>query len=272
MLIKVTDAGGLLLEGSEDFGSFSIEIGENAGRCAGAALARIARMEGEGYAWVRQDGLRAICPRAGEAEWEAGLAKMVGFAASKGWLDPEGAIRAHIVNSEALAGANPDSLAAVDSLSFKQAMRNLAGGVAVVATGHGAAKSGLTVTAVTSVSIEPPCLLICVNKSSASHDVILANGNFAVSLLGSQHEEIAMRFAGAGGVTGIDRFDLGQWDCGPTGSPLLADAICSMDCELLMHQSVGSHGVFIGRVVGTRHFAGAPLVNFQGQLVALAGT
>ncbi len=270
MLIRVTGEGGLLLEGPEDFGSFAIEIDVNAGRCARAALSRIARLEGENYAWVRQDGLRAISPRAGDAEWEAGLAKMVSYAASKGWLDPQGAIRAHIVNAEALAAAGRDGREAVDAQAFKQAMRNLAGGVAVVATGQGDARSGLTITAVTSVSVEPPCLLICVNKSSASHDVILANGTFAVSLLGAQHEELAMRFAGAGGVSGLDRFALGEWDCGATGSPILADAICSMDCELLMHQSVGSHGVFIGRVVGTEHRAGSSLVNFQGQLVGLA--
>ncbi len=271
MLIRVTGDGGLLLEGPEDFGSFAIEIDSGAGQMAGAALARIARVEGENYAWVRQDGLRTIAPRAGDADWEAGLAKMIAYAASKGWLDPEGAIRAHIVNAEALAGAAQDSLAAVDGQAFKQAMRNLAGGVAVVATGQGNDRSGLTVTAVTSVSVEPPCLLICVNKSSASHDLIIANGTFAVNLLGSQHEQLAMRFAGAGGVTGLDRFDLGTWESGPTGSPMLADAICSMDCELLIHQSVGSHGVFIGRVVGTQHRTGSPLVNFQGQLVALAG-
>ncbi|MGB3500619.1 MAG: flavin reductase family protein [Mesorhizobium sp.] len=271
MLIRVTSQGRLFLEKSDDFRSFAIEIDADAGHCAGPALARIARLEGDAYAWVSQDGLRALSTRAGDAEWEAGLAGMVKYAASKGWLDPQGAIRAHIVNADALSAAKADGLAGVDVQSFKQAMRNLAGGVAIVATGCGSEKSGLTVTAVTSVSIDPPCLLICVNKSSASHDAILANGTFAVSILGDQHDELARRFAGVDGVTGLARFELGDWESGATGSPILADAICSLDCELLMHQSVGSHGVFIGRVVATNDVAGAPLVNFQGQFVGLTG-
>lgn len=271
MLIKVTDRGDLLLEGAEDFGRFSISIDPGAGALAGAALDRIARLDGTDYAWVSQEGLRTISPFAGVAEWESGLARMAAYAASKGWLDPEGAIRAHIVNAQAMVRESDDTLAAVDADHFKQAMRNLAGGVAIVATGSAGNRTGLTVTAVTSVSTEPPCLLVCVNKSSLSHDAILANGRFSVNLLGTQHEALAMRFAGMCGLSGAARFEGSNWESGRTGSPFLTEAICAMDCEILMHQAVGSHGIFIGRVVGTKHGEGAPLVNFRGRMMALGG-
>ncbi|TKT69727.1 flavin reductase [Aquamicrobium sp. LC103] len=196
---------------------------------------------------------------------------MLDFAATKGWLDPDGAIRAHIENAEALARQGREALPGVNAQCFKDAMRNLAGGVALVTTGEGNRRSGLTVTAVTSVSAEPPCLLVCVNTSSASHDAILANGAFAVSLLGARHEEVALRFAGVGGIKGAERFLGTDWVPGPTRSPMLTDALCAMDCEVLMHQVVGSHGIFIARVVSTRNGAGEPLVNFQGKLRAFCG-
>ncbi len=160
--------------------------------------------------------------------------------------------------------------ASLGAADFRAAMRNLAGGVAIVTTGDGAVRHGLTVTAVTSVSADPPMVLVCINAASASHDVVLRHGGFAVNILGPEHAALAWRFAGRCGVQGAARFEGEAWSIAPGGSPLLGSALCAMDCALETHQRAGSHGVFIGRVLAARHRDGEPLLNFQGAFRALA--
>ena len=158
-------------------------------------------------------------------------------------------------------------LRSVEAAEFRQAMRNLASGVAIVASGVGAARRGLTVSSVTSLCMDPPCLLVGVNSSSETHAAILANGRFGVSLLGSGQEDLALRFAG--GVKGVERFATARWKQGVLDVPLLEPAIGALECVLHHHQVVGTHGLFIGRIVATRGGNGDPLVNFQGALRAL---
>ena len=81
----------------------------------------------------------------------------------------------------------------VEAAEFRLAMRNLASGVAIVATGTDKARRGLTVSSVTSLCMEPPCLLVGINTNSETHDAILTNGSFGVNLLGSD-EDLALRF------------------------------------------------------------------------------
>ncbi len=154
----------------------------------------------------------------------------------------------------------------VEAAEFRQAMRGLASGVAIVATGMGTARRGLTVSSVTSLCMEPPCLLVGINSSSETHDAILANGRFGVSLLGSGQRELALRFAGRDGAKGADRFETATWGKGVLDVPLLQAAIGTLECVLHQHQVVGTHGLFIGRIVATGGGDGAPLVNFRGEL------
>lgn len=158
---------------------------------------------------------------------------------------------------------------AIDIEQFRLAMRNLAGGVSIVATGSGEDRRGMTVSAVTSVSAEPPCLLVCVNRTAEAHDHIVANGAFSVNLLGFEHKDLAMRFAGVGGVRGVTRFEDGAWSAGSLGLPVLDKALCSMECEIMSSTPVGSHQLFVGRIVTVRNRIGGPLVNFQGQFQTL---
>jgi flavin reductase (DIM6/NTAB) family NADH-FMN oxidoreductase RutF len=159
--------------------------------------------------------------------------------------------------------------APVQPTEFRHAMRNLASGVAIVAAGDGNSRRGLTVSSVTSVCTEPPCLLVGINTMSQTHDRILANGCFGVSLLAEGQEALARRFAGQGGVGGAERFEGAPWHRGLTGAPLLQTAICTIDCVVHQHQVVGSHGLFIGRIVATQSRTGGPVVNFQGELHTL---
>ncbi|BCH28942.1 hypothetical protein MesoLjLc_08720 [Mesorhizobium sp. L-8-10] len=265
MEIRVTGEGGLLLAGDDDFTSFAVAVEANA-RCRAAdALRPIARLDGESNAWIDPEQLRGLAPRAGHPEWEKGFSAMVAYAERKGWVDANGAIRAHIVEREPVVAQMPP--VAVDD--FKQAMRNLAGGVAIVATGADSGRRGMTVTAVTSVSAEPPCLLVCVNRSAEAHDVIVANGRFSVNLLDVDHKELALRFAGQDGTKGASRFDEGRWGTGALDLPVLEDALCAIECELMASHVVGSHSMFVGSIVGVDSRAGEPLVNFQGRLQTL---
>jgi flavin reductase (DIM6/NTAB) family NADH-FMN oxidoreductase RutF len=168
------------------------------------------------------------------------------------------------------SGAHLAHFPHVEASEFRNAMRNLAGGVAIVATGTGEARRGLTASSVTSICADPPSLLVGVNTKSEAHDSILANGCFGISLLRAGQEGLARLFAGLDGVSGADRFKNVPWSEAVTGAPLLGTAICAIDCVLQQHQIVGSHGIFIGRIVATREICkGNPVINFQGELRSL---
>lgn len=160
-------------------------------------------------------------------------------------------------------------LRSVEAAEYRSAMRNLASGVAIVATGTGERRRGLTVSSVTSLCMEPPCLLVGINTNSETHDAILANGGFGVSLLGSNQQDLALRFAGRDGAKGLERFQAAPWEQGLLGVPILRTAISSFECVLHHHQVVGTHGLFVGRIVATCGGEGLPLVNFQGALRTL---
>ncbi|WP_249791481.1 flavin reductase family protein [Bradyrhizobium sp. SRL28] len=117
--------------------------------------------------------------------------------------------------------------------------------------------------------MEPPCLLVGINASSETHDAILANGTFGVSLLGGNQQDLALRFAGRHGANAVHRFDTAPWDQGVLDVPVLQSAVCVLECVLHHHQLVGTHGIFIGRIVATRSAQGNPLINFRGELRTL---
>ncbi|WP_225159338.1 flavin reductase family protein [Bradyrhizobium sp. BRP56] len=157
----------------------------------------------------------------------------------------------------------------VQATEFRQAMRNLASGVAIVATGKAAERRGLTVSSVTSICMEPPCLLVGIKVGSETHDGILASRRFGVSLLRSNQEDLALRFGGQEGAKGVHRFDTAPWKQGILDVPLLPNAFCALECVLYDHKVIGTHTIFIGRIVATRVGHGNPLINFRGALRTL---
>lgn len=131
---------------------------------------------------------------------------------------------------------------------FRGAMRRLAHGVCVVTTGEGAGRTGLTATSVTSLSLEPPALLVCVNKASSVLPGLRAYGAFGVNLLGPGHRALAERFAG--GAKGAERYRGAEWTTLATGAALLADAVAAIDCAVEAITEWHTHAVIIGRVAG----------------------
>ena len=140
----------------------------------------------------------------------------------------------------------------VTSEQFKQGMRRLGGAVNIVTSTHNGILAGLTATAVTSLSAQPPQLLACINRAGATFETISKGRCIAVNVLGSRHVALAERFAGMSGEPETDRFSEGIWDAGVTGAPLFKEALVSFDCEIESIFDSGSHGIVIGRICGIR--------------------
>lgn len=148
----------------------------------------------------------------------------------------------------------------VDKAEFRAAMARFPGAVTIVTAAGGGERRGITATAVCSVTADPPSLLVCLNRVTGTCAMVADTGLFNVSLLAGDGGGMAMRFAGAGGVTGEEKFAAGEWSRCERGLPLLADAVVTFCCEVAEQVQAGSHTIFIGQIVGIRLTEGAPLV------------
>ncbi|HEY0327980.1 MAG TPA: flavin reductase family protein [Rhodopseudomonas sp.] len=163
-----------------------------------------------------------------------------------------------------------DVRVAATSAEFRGAMRHLAGGVSIVTTGQGAERAGMTVTSVASLSIEPPSLIVSINRQASSWPLLKRHGFFGVNILSADQLELAERFAGKGGVQGEARFSGAEWTTRVSGVPLLVGALAAIDCEIEHIVERHSHAVLIGRVLDVRAGPrGAALAYWQGQYVVI---
>ncbi|MEH2543477.1 flavin reductase (DIM6/NTAB) family NADH-FMN oxidoreductase RutF [Bradyrhizobium sp. AZCC 2262] len=158
----------------------------------------------------------------------------------------------------------------VTASDFRNAMRQLTGGVSVVTAGRGRDISGMTVTSVSSLSVDPPALIVSINRESSSWPLVKRYGFFGVNILTSDQLDIAERFAGKGGLKGADRFAGARWMTRASGVPLLADALAAIDCEVEDIVERHSHAIIIGPVLDvTVSPRTAALAYWQGQYVAI---
>lgn len=132
------------------------------------------------------------------------------------------------------------------SLDFRLAMRRLAAAVSVITTKKDGEWAGLAATSVSSLSMDPPSLLVCINKSATIRSLLKTGQPFAVNLLGQDHSHISTAFGGA--AKGRERFNTGDWAEGGSGVPTLRDAIAVVECEVDGEIDYGSHTIVIGRV------------------------
>ncbi len=154
--------------------------------------------------------------------------------------------------------------------TLKDAMRLVAGGVSVVTAGDGDERTGLTVTSAVSLSIDPPTMIICVNRNASALPVIAERRHFCVNVLSAEHEPVADRFAGRGGVKGVDRYDEADWRPQATGALALQGAIATIDCEVEEMIERHSHVIVIGAVRAVATRPGEPLVYSRGRYHRLA--
>ena len=158
----------------------------------------------------------------------------------------------------------------VTSGDFRNAMRQLTGGVSVITAGRGRDISGMTVTSVSSLSVDPPALIVSINRESSSWPLVKRYGFFGVNILTSDQIDIAERFTGKGGLKGADRFAGARWTTRASGVPLLVGALAAIDCEVEDIVERHSHAIVIGRVLDVAVSARtAALAYWQGRYVAI---
>lgn len=150
---------------------------------------------------------------------------------------------------------------------FRRAMGCFASGVTVVTAAAEGELAGLTANAFSSVSLEPPMVLVCVDRRARSQDIIRRAGRFAVHILTSDQEEVARQFA----RPGPEKFDDLVWSWGADGSPRLDRCLARLSCRLSAVHAGGDHTIFVGAVeaLDTEEQPAAPLTYFQGRLGAL---
>lgn len=134
---------------------------------------------------------------------------------------------------------------------YRAAMALVAGQVYVIATDGQAGRSGFTATAVASVSISPPTILVCMNATGQSADILRANGCFSVNALSGGDSALADQFAGRTGKVSVARFDIGSWSTHATGAPTYHGALVVFDCRLVKVVEVATHLVCFGEVADT---------------------
>ena len=146
--------------------------------------------------------------------------------------------------------------------AFKQVMGSFASGVTVVTTvdehGH---LWGLTVSAFSSLSLDPPLCLVCVDKRAGSHGALVTSRKLAINILADSQEELSIHFASRSD----DKLASVPHRAGPaTGCPLLVGALATIEGELVDVLSAGDHDIFVAAVLVTTVHPGRPLVYFRG--------
>jgi flavin reductase (DIM6/NTAB) family NADH-FMN oxidoreductase RutF len=157
----------------------------------------------------------------------------------------------------------------VNADDFKKALQQWASGVTVVTTqSEKFGVQGMTVTAFSSVSVNPPQILVCINDSADTGAGIEESRCFAVNVLNSEQQGVSNQFAG--GSSQKERFENTAWEPGITGSPILTDSIVSLDCRIVEKVRAGTHWIIIGEVQDTICRPGNPLLYYCGNYRQLA--
>lgn len=169
--------------------------------------------------------------------------------------------RAHRLDVRPRVTNSPEIFMPIDKADFRRALGHFAAAVTVVTTQRKDGEPvGITVTAFSSLSLEPPLVLICIDKRAKIHDHLERDRFFAVNILREDQESVSRRFASSE----PNQFrDVGYTD-GPSGAPLIQDAICSIECKIVELLPGGDHTIIIGEVESHHVQEGKPLVYFRG--------
>jgi len=150
----------------------------------------------------------------------------------------------------------------IDQDAFKKALRGWASGVTVVTSRSGEKVHGMTVSAFSSVSADPPLVLVCANRSSTTHGIIEEGGVFAVNILAAHQKDVSNVFASS--KYEDSRLEHVGWTEGQTGAPLIDEALASLECRVSSAHREGSHTIYVGKVEAVRATDAEPLVYYKG--------
>jgi len=149
----------------------------------------------------------------------------------------------------------------LDQTIFRDVIGRFASGVTIITTRVGDTDFGTTASAVSSLSLEPPMLLICMNRSSETGQAIQTSGRFVVNILSEAQSEVARRFA----TKASDKFEGVELARGVEGLPHIAHALGNLDCRVAETASGGTHIVFLSHVEQASAGEGSPLTYFRGR-------
>ncbi|MBZ6247305.1 MULTISPECIES: flavin reductase [Streptomyces] len=169
---------------------------------------------------------------------------------------------------EALGIITTGHTAAVDPDLVRGVHRKFITGVTVVTTDDGGTPRGLAVNAFSSISLDPPMVLVCVQRSSSTHPALHRSRHLGISILAADQLDVAKVFASKGD----DKFATLDWAPGEHGAPLIDGAAAQLEVEIGERLEAGSHTVFTGRVVSARHDDRAPLVYSGGGFFDISQT
>src|SRR5437879_3408531 len=152
---------------------------------------------------------------------------------------------------------------------FRHTLSHFASGVTVITVcDRDGRPTGLTASAFTSVSLEPPLILVCVDHKSQSYPALVAGKTFAVNILSHDQEHVSRRFA----TTKVEnKFEGVPFTLSQMGLPLLENALAQLECATVNVHLEGDHTIFVGRVERARAGAGLPLVYYRGRYDRLSG-
>lgn len=151
----------------------------------------------------------------------------------------------------------------VDANQFKNALKLWASGVTVVtAQSSSQGLKGMTATSFTSVSMDPPQILVCLNQATDTGAVVAEQQAFAVNILSTEQQAVSNQFAG--GASQEERFASVAWQTGDNGAPILTEALASLECRVVQQVQAGTHWVVIGEVQQVVCRSGEPLLYYNG--------
>lgn len=156
----------------------------------------------------------------------------------------------------------------VNSDQFRDVMGRFATGVTVVTTSNHGRLDGFTASSFTSVSLEPPLVLVCIGKDATCHDAFSGGSCFAINILSAKQADLSVRFSSDVG----DRFDGVAHASWVTGAPILEDALAAIDCTLHAVYEGGDHSILLGRVerLGPIREDADPLIYYRGAYRAVS--
>jgi flavin reductase (DIM6/NTAB) family NADH-FMN oxidoreductase RutF len=150
----------------------------------------------------------------------------------------------------------------LDEESLRDALARLPAGVVLVSTRSGGGFRGLTVTSFTAVSLEPPLVLVCLDRLAATRDAVLEHGAFTASLLSRGQQFFADRFSGQAPAADPTWREVPH-RLGENGLPIVAGAVAWIECRVRSKHDGGDHDIVVGAVTAVGNGGGEPLVHWE---------
>jgi len=253
MRIHLSNAGAVRLSDPSDFRRLDVLVDPQSSEMLERSIQQLGRREDDQHIRVSPSVLRFLSRLGGQAEWEAGFARMLACARQHGWIDAQGDVRVHLVQEP-----HDEVVSAAD---FKAAMRALPASICAVTTGQGEEVAGMIVSSFTSVSAEPPMVGFFAHQGSSFTLPLLRSGGFVANVLGEEHHAVMAQFLSA--PQGPARFNSGAWAQGMQFMPVLSDALASLECDIVWTQTLGTHQLIVGKVRKTTCSQAMPMVHYN---------